>query len=208
MENPLILHQSTICFLLISAHFGTKKEDQCQLSEIDEHPIIAEEMDGPTPEPSRMREIIANIDSECTCTYAVSRLWYKKWEEYAGIPKGSVPGKTESPGPIEMDTHNDTNNEYIHEDIWKLFVRWFSVAPSHQLDRRHLYFKDEKMFDVCLLSPFSGIVEHNVKKFNRFEEIGYIECQLRRVFHVPDHKKSRLWISEKAQVKSSILKQI
>ncbi len=53
---------------------------------------------------------------------------------------------------------------------------------------------------MCLLSPFSGIVEHNVKKFNRFEEIGYIECQLRRVFSVPDYKKSRLWISEKAQV--------
>lgn len=63
-----------------------------------------------------------------------------------------------------------------------------------------MYFKDEKMFDICVLSPFSGIVEHNVKKFNRFEEIGYIECQLRRVFRVPEHKKTRLWISEKAQV--------
>ena len=56
------------------------------------------------------------------------------------------------------------------------------------------------MFDVCTLSPFSGIVEHTVKKFNRFEEIGYIECQLRRVFHVPDPKRTRMWISEKAQV--------
>ena len=50
--------------------------------------------------------------------------------------------------------------------------------------RKHLYFKDEKPFDICLLSPFSGLLEHSVKKFNRFEEIGYIECQLRRVLQV------------------------
>ena len=99
-----------------------------------------------------------------------------------------------------MDTHNDQNNDFINEDVWKLYVRWYGVSSNHQLDRKHLYFKDEKMFDICVLSPFSGIVEHNVKKFNRFEEIGYIECQLRKVFHVPDYKKTRLWISEKAQV--------
>ena len=34
------------------------------------------------------------------------------------------------------------------------------------------------MFDICMLSPFSGIVEHTVKRFNRFEEIGYIESQV------------------------------
>ena len=36
-----------------------------------------------------------------------------------------------------MDCHNDANNEYIHEDIWRLFVRWFSVAPSHQVQVTH-----------------------------------------------------------------------
>ena len=69
-------------------------------------------------------------------THVVQKVGRIRWNS-----KGSVAGKSENPGPIEMDTHNDTNNEYIHEDIWKLFVRWFSVAPSHQLDRRHLYFK-------------------------------------------------------------------
>ncbi len=145
------------------------------------------------PEPERQQQIITNIDSECTCTYAVIRTWYKKWEDYCE-------GKGEKCSAIEMDVHNDVNNEYIHEDAWKYFVKWYGISVNHQLDRKHLYFKDEKMFDVCMLSPFSGIVEHNVKKFNRFEEIGYIECQLRKMFHTADYKKTRMWISEKAQV--------
>ena len=168
------------------------------LTEVND--LVATEMQSDTvPDPERQREVISNIDSECTCTYAVSKAWYKHWEEYTS-PSESPRHKTEPPGPIDMDTHNDANNDYVHEDSWKLLVRWYGVSANHQLDRRHLYFKDEKMFDVCMLSPFSGIVEHTVKKFNRFEEIGYIECQLRKIFHVPLYKKSRLWISEKAQV--------
>ena len=57
------------------------------------------------------------------------------------------------------------------------------------------------MFDVCVLSPFSGIVEHRCKRFNRFEEVGYVELQLRRVFGVTAFsRRSRLWISEKTAV--------
>ena len=57
------------------------------------------------------------------------------------------------------------------------------------------------MFDVCVLSPYSGIVEHRCKRFNRFEEVGYVELQLRRMFGVsPAGRRSRLWISEKTPV--------
>lgn len=157
------------------------------------------DMEG-IPDPARQGDIISTIDAECTCTYAVSKIWYHKWEEYAGVAKNTVAGHSDSPGPLEMDTHNDSNNDYLNEEVWKLFVKWYGIAAHHQLDRKHLYFKDEKVFDICILSPFSGIVEHTVKKFNRFEEIGYIECQLRKMFHVTPCKKSRLWISEKAQV--------
>ena len=127
-------------------------------------------------------------------------MWFKKWEDYVGITKGCSPGETETPGPVEMDTNNDANNEYVNEEIWRHFLKWFGLSINHHLDRKHLYFKDEKMFDICILSPYSGIVEHAVKKFNRFEEIGYIECQLRRIFHIAEFKKTRLWISEKSQV--------
>ena len=152
------------------------------------------------PEPGRQRDIIARLDSEGTCTYAISKVWYRKWEEHVGQLKGFAAGASEAPGPLEMDTHNDGNNEYVSEEEWKRLLRWYGITPTHQLDRRHVYFKDEKAFDVCTLSPFSGIVEHAVKRFNRFEEIGYIECQMRRIFQVPARRKSRLWISEKAQV--------
>jgi len=52
-----------------------------------------------------------------------------------------------------------------------------------------------------VLSPYSGIVEHRSKRFNRFEEVGYVELQLRRIFGVsPSSRRSRLWISEKTAV--------
>ena len=54
---------------------------------------------------------------------------------------------------------------------------------------------------MCVLSPYSGIVEHRCKRFNRFEEVGYVELQLRRIFSVsPSSRRSRLWISEKTPV--------
>lgn len=54
---------------------------------------------------------------------------------------------------------------------------------------------------MCVLSPFSGIVEHRSKRFNRFEEVGYVELQMRRIFGVtPLSRRSRLWISEKTAV--------
>lgn len=155
-----------------------------------------EEEIEPFPEPAKQQRIISAIDADCTCTYAVSKMWHNKWEEFVG----GGPGEAEHPGPVEMDSHNDGNNDYVNEEIWKRLVRWYGISPSHQLDRKHMYFKDEKMFDICILSPYSGIVEHNIKKFNRFEEIGYIECQLRKIFHIPESRSTRLWISEKAQV--------
>ena len=158
------------------------------------------------PDPSKQKSIVLNVNTESSHTYAVAKVWHRKWEEYVGIAKGCVSGQSEVSGQVEMDLHNDAHNDYVHEEVWKRFVRWYGVSPSesatptHQLDRKHIYFKDEKQFEICMLSPFSGIVEHNVKKFNRFEENGYIECQLRRIFGVAEHRKSRLWISEKAQV--------
>jgi len=71
-----------------------------------------------------------------------------------------------------------------------------------------------QIFEVCILSPFSGIVEHQSKKFSCVEEVGYIEHQLRRVYNTDvtgsSHRhyrhlyrrgrRSRLWIAEKAPV--------
>ena len=114
------------------------------------------------PPPARQRRIVDDVDSESTCTYAVAKVWHRRWEEYVGIPKGFVAGGTDPPGAVEMDVNTEANNAYVHEEIWKRLVRWYGIAPTHQLDRKHLYFKDEKVFDVCTLSPFSGIVEHQV----------------------------------------------
>jgi len=67
---------------------------------------------------------------------------------------------SEKPGPIEMDTHNDANNEYISEQVWKRFVKWYGVSPNHQLDRKHLYFRTRRCSTCAIPSgpvPRAGI---------------------------------------------------
>ena len=44
-----------------------------------------------------------------------------------------------------MDTQNDDANSFVNENVWKMLVTWYGVAPTHHLDRKHLYFKDEKV---------------------------------------------------------------
>jgi len=77
-------------------------------------------------------------------------------------------------------------------------VSWYGVAASHELDRRR-WTADERDFEICVLSPYCGLVENAVKTFDVSEETGYAELQLRRVFRVPDHRQTRLWICEKSR---------
>ena len=75
---------------------------------------------------------------------------------------------------------------------------WYGLADSHQLDRRN-WSSQEKYFEVCLLSPYSCIVENPLKVLDITETVAYIEVQLRKVYKVPVHKKTRVWICEKAR---------
>ena len=93
--------------------------------------------------------------------------------------------------------------------VWRQLVSWYGVADSHELDRRRgggeaasaaaAADDDEREFEVCVLSPYCGLVEHAVKTFDVCEWTGYVELQLRRVFRVPDHRRTRLWICEKSR---------
>ena len=76
-------------------------------------------LDG-VPDPSTQREVIAQVNNECTCSYAVLKTWYRRWEEHVDIQGKGV--DSEPPGPIEMDIHNDANNDYISEEAWKHLV--------------------------------------------------------------------------------------
>ena len=67
------------------------KEDlvMTDVSEKDtEAKAVSYECEG-FPEQGRQKEIISSIDTECTCTYALSKLWHRKWEEYVGLKGGS-----------------------------------------------------------------------------------------------------------------------
>jgi hypothetical protein len=76
-----------------------------------------------------------------------------------------------------------------------MWLQWYGIADTHQLDRRN-WASDEKDFEVCVLSPYSGIVEHPTKTLDISEEAGYIELQLRKLFRIPEHRKTRLWVCE------------
>lgn len=106
--------------------------------------------------------------------------------------------RTTSPGLMTMDLADDDNNMYVDEKIWKCWVNWFGVAESHELDRRN-WASDDKDFEICMLSPYCGLIENPVKTFDISEECGYIEIQLRQIFRVAGHRPSRLWVCEKAR---------
>jgi len=77
-------------------------------------------------------------------------------------------------------------------------VSWYGLADSHELDRRR-WAADERQFEICVLSPYCGLVENAVKALDVSEQSGYVELQLRRAFRVPDHRRTRLWICEKSR---------
>lgn len=97
-----------------------------------------------------------------------------------------------------MDLTDDEGNIYADEKIWRCWVRWYGVSPSHELDRRN-WASDDKDFEICVLSPYCGLIENPVKTFDISEECGYIELQLRQIFHVARHRSTRLWVCEKAR---------
>jgi DUSP domain len=74
------------------------------------------------------------------------------------------------------DEDHGEANEYIPEAAWRRLADWYGVAAGHSLDRKLLNgaasFNDRVEFEICLLSAFCGIIEHQTTWFNRFEEVG------------------------------------
>jgi len=101
------------------------------------------------PTPARQRRLVAGCEMQTdgagTHTYAVAKVWYRQWEEHVGVARGFAAGSAPAPGAVDMDTTNDDANTFVNENVWKLLVAWYGVAATHHLDRKHLYFKDEKV---------------------------------------------------------------
>jgi len=79
---------------------------------------------------------------------AVAKVWYRRWEEHVGAVRGFAAGSAPDPGPVDMDIHNEDANMFVSENVWKLLVAWYGVSATHHLDRKHLFFKDEKVVAV------------------------------------------------------------
>jgi len=139
----------------VQQQLTTTTEETPDEEESDEESVLftvtGDDQDGVRrrPSPGRQRRIIARRETQTegggAHTYAVGKVWYRRWEEYVGAARGFVVGSTPAPGPVDMDTTNDDANTFVSENVWKLLVAWYGVAATHHLDRKHLYFKDEKV---------------------------------------------------------------
>lgn len=169
------------------------------------------------PSPADQRATAERLDAAGTYAYAVSKRWMQRWQRFVGLcpktpsksPLGDVVQVADDevitlrPGSVEMDCESDDQNVFVDEGLWRRLVLWYGISPIHQLDRKNRFFEDRKPFEVCVLNSFSGIVAHVTKVLNRFEEIGFVEYQLRRVYGLNNDQltmETRLWISEKALV--------
>ena len=110
----------------------------------------------------------------------------------------ALKSESTNPGPVLMDCLENEKNILIDERIWLKWTDWYGVSESHQLDRRS-WSSQEKEFEICILSPYSCIVENPTKILDLSECMGYVEVQLRKIYRVPLHKKTRIWICEKAR---------
>ena len=108
-----------------------------------------------------------------------------------------VTNATTTTGPVD----NDNSNTFVDENVWKKWLKWYGIADSHELDRRsRTRTGHEIAFEVCIMHQHRGMVQNSIKKFNTYEQTGYIELQLRKIYRVPKHRQTRLWVGEKARI--------
>ena len=157
------------------------------------------------PERQHQRETIRDLsqDLDCDYKYAVSKDWFMQWQHYVKLLE--LPTRALAPGPVEMDAENTENNDYVPEKVWKKLIGWYGISETHELDRQILYypmymnqpeFQDSKNFEICVLSPYAELIQHRKKLIDTKEEVGYIEHQLGKIFRIPKHCKTRLWVSK------------
>jgi len=72
------------------------------------------------------------------------------------------------------------------------------ASKSFQLSDRALTVP-ERLKVVPALRPARTVLERASKSFQLCEQTSYVELQLRRVFRVPVHRRTRLWICEKSR---------
>ncbi len=137
--------------------------------------------------------------------YAVDKVWYNTWLKHIGKAEGKHPGQTRAPGMVTMNIYEEDGNEYVPGHVWKQLIEWYGIASSHELDRRYVGDGQGskqthhilKEFEICVLSPFVEKLKHRKKVLDIGEYVGYVECQIRKIFYVKTYQKTRLWICEK-----------
>ena len=174
-------------------------------------------MTDAAPTAQEQCRIIANLVTGQplgTYGYVVATEWCNKWQKYVGSQRMSFP-HAGRPGSLTMDdsgygnpfasqythpiaTMSDCVNTLVDEKIWSKWVEWYGVDDSHHLNRHGYAWPPHRnslgTYHVCLLNSYSKHVKYPTKVFDKREECGYIEFQLRRMFDIPAGRKTKLWL--------------
>ena len=123
--------------------------------------------------------------------YRVSKQWLEDLRMYLD-QKCDKP-----PGSVAMNPHVTSQNKWVPGDEWVNLVEKWGLCADHELDRYTLDQTDQRLVEceVAMLSPYTHYLEHRKKSFSLLELVGYIECQVRQILHVPKERNSRLWFA-------------
>lgn len=169
--------------------------------------------------------------------YAVSQAWLDSWQkavsqsadneprsDFASYAHVSADGHETSMESVDSKisvrsvdmSETDSENDWVPETQWKLYVSWFGLDPKHTLQRRpfvNLYmtldpnWSDsgkkvlcDKVLD-CLpvwVGDLDAIVSRKTKHLIQvfaWENFAHIEQQIRRVLAIDKKMKLRVWIN-------------
>lgn len=167
--------------------------------------------------------------------YAVSQAWLDSWQESVGQQSNDDEPHSDFPSyaHVSADGHEtsmeskvsvrsvnmsemDSENDWIPETQWKLYVSWFGLDPKHTLQRRpfiSLYMTLDPDWQHCgryvlcdrvldflpvWVGDLDAVVSRNTKHLLQvfaWENFAHIEQQIRRVLAINKKKTLRMWIN-------------
>ena len=197
------------------------------------------------PSLSTQRKIMQSLSrSNINCgdfwDYAVSEAWLKSWQEATNqVNEGQSDAQPQSGfdsyAHVSADGHEttdhedskvilrsvymseiDSENAWIPESQWKLYVSWFGLDPKHTLLRRpfvSLYMSLDPLWSNCgnyvisdkvldflpvWVGDLDEVIGRNTKHLLQvfaWDNFGHIEQQIRRILSMNKKKTVRLWIN-------------
>lgn len=149
--------------------------------------------------------------------YLVDIGWFKKWKSYVGFDKWNMHSMGDEifyPGPVdnsELLTDSLSLKENLIDELdyislpkeaWGKMISWYGLTDhqkpiARKVVERGMYVK-HCMLEVYLtklfLCEFNNMDQQVSRLFSKADTVACIENEMRKIFNIPDKKKTRLWI--------------